>query len=279
MSGPADVARIARKAIATGADLLGVAGGDGTQAVVAGIAAEHDIPFMVITAGTRNHFGLDLGLDRDDPGACLDALSDGVELRVDLGKIGSRTFVNNASFGAYADVVQSDAYRDDKLGTTLNLLPDLLNGRRGACLSARAGDAEISAPHALLIANNPYGTGDIAGLGRRARLDRGVLGVVGVRVGSARAAVSLLRGTRNQGLTVLTATEVVITADSAQLPVGIDGEATMMPVPVRCTTQPGALRVRVPRNRPGPRPPAPPLDWARLRQLAGPGHRHGKEAG
>jgi hypothetical protein len=100
MSGlePVDVAQVARKAIARGADLLGVAGGDGTQALVAEVAAEHGIPFMVITAGTRNHFGLDLGLDRDDPSSCLRALSDGVELHVDLGVVGGRTFVNNASF-------------------------------------------------------------------------------------------------------------------------------------------------------------------------------------
>jgi hypothetical protein len=97
---PVDVVGVARKAVADGADLLGVAGGDGTQALVAGVAAEHGLPFMVITAGTRNHFALDLGLDRDDPAACLAALSDGVDLCVDLGVIGDRTFVNNASFGS-----------------------------------------------------------------------------------------------------------------------------------------------------------------------------------
>src|SRR6201981_1164707 len=126
--GPVDVAEVARRAVAGGADLLGVAGGDGTQALVAGIAAEHGLPFVVISAGTRNHFALDLGLDRDDPAACLDALTDGEELEVDLGLIGDRTFVNNASFGAYAEVVRSPAYRDDKRGTTLQLLPELLNG-------------------------------------------------------------------------------------------------------------------------------------------------------
>ena len=62
-----DVAALARQAVADGADLLGVAGGDGTQALVAGIAAEHGLPFMVISAGTRNHFALDLGLDRRIP--------------------------------------------------------------------------------------------------------------------------------------------------------------------------------------------------------------------
>src|SRR5215218_8997831 len=81
--GTVDVGELARQAVADGADLLGVAGGDGTQALVAGIAAEHGIPLLVISAGTRNHFALDLGLDRDDPSRCLDALRNGVELHVD----------------------------------------------------------------------------------------------------------------------------------------------------------------------------------------------------
>ena len=130
--GMVDVAALARQAVADGADLLGVAGGDGTQALVAGIAAEHRLPFLVISAGTRNHFALDLGLNREDPATCLNALTDGEELRVDLGVIGGRTFVNNASFGAYAEVVRSPAYRDDKRGTTLQMLPDLLSGHQGA---------------------------------------------------------------------------------------------------------------------------------------------------
>ena len=84
--GTVDVVALAQRALARGADLLGVAGGDGTQALVAGVAAEHDVPFLVISAGTRNHFALDLGLDREDPSTCLAALTDdAVELRVDLG--------------------------------------------------------------------------------------------------------------------------------------------------------------------------------------------------
>ena len=65
--GTVDVAALARKAVADGADLLGVVGGDGTQALVAGIAAEHGLPFLVISAGTRNHFALDLGGPRHRP--------------------------------------------------------------------------------------------------------------------------------------------------------------------------------------------------------------------
>ena len=78
----------------------------------------------------------------------------------------------------------------------------------------------------------------------------------------------LLRGARGQGLTTLTAKEVVVDADMPQIPVGIDGETVMMPTPVRCAIQPGALRVRVPRDRPGTRPAKPALDWPTLRQLA-----------
>ncbi len=268
LGGPTDVAEVAREAVARGADLLGVAGGDGTQALVAGIAAECGLPFVVVSAGTRNHFALDLGLDREDPSTCLAALSDGVELRVDLGMINGQVFVNNASFGAYAEVVESPAYRDDKLNTTLNLLPDLLQGHRGARLSARADGAEITGPQALLVANNPYGSGDIAGLGRRTRLDRGILGVVGVKVHSARQAVGLLRGTHGAGLKVLITKQIEITADAPKIPVGVDGEAVMMSTPVTCMVSPGALRVWVPRNRPGIPAPKPPVNWARLRRLA-----------
>jgi diacylglycerol kinase family enzyme len=266
--GTVDVAALARQAVADGADLLGVAGGDGTQALVAGIAAEHHLPFLVISAGTRNHFALDLGLDREDPAACLDALTDGEERRVDLGLIGDRTFVNNASFGAYAEVVRSPAYRDDKRGTTLQMLPDLLNGHQGARLSAQAGDTRIDGLQALLVSNDPYEMGDVAGLGRRARLDTGTLGVVAVRVNSAWQAAGLARRGHGTGLTVLTADEVIVDADTPQIPAGIDGETVMVPAPVRCTIRPQALRVVVPRERPGVPSPKAALEWPRLRRLA-----------
>jgi diacylglycerol kinase family enzyme len=285
MDGPGevDVAAVARRAVGKGADLLGVAGGDGTQALVANVASEHEIPFVVITAGTRNHFALDLGLDRDDPAACLGALTDGEDMRVDLGTVGTTTFVNNASFGAYAEVVQSPAYRGDKLGATLDQLPDLISGQRGASLSVRAGPADASAdgeqtlagPQAVLVANNPYGTGDVAGLGRRARLDTGLLEVVGVKVRSAREAVRLLRGSRSGGLGARLVSEVTVDADAAEIPVGIDGEAVMMPTPVQCTIRPAALTVRVPRDRPGVPTPRARMNWAQLWQLAAPAVRPG----
>ena len=264
--GEVDVAELARRAVRRGADLLGVAGGDGTQALVAGIASACGVPLLVISAGTRNHFAMDLGLDRDDPSRCLDALRHGVELRVDLGLIGGRPFVNNASFGAYAEVVQSPAYRDDKTGTALRMLPDLISGHRGPRLEVRVGGQTVLAgPQAVLVSNNPYETGDIAGLSRRARLDRGVLGVIGVKVESgAQAAALPARHGQAQGLVRFTAPEVVVDADVPEIPVGIDGESVLMPTPVRCTIRPQALRVLVPRDRPGVPEPHGSMDWVQL---------------
>ena len=84
----------------------------------------------MISAGTRNHFAMDLGLDRDNPAAGLDALtSDGVEQRIDLGVIGGRTFVNNASFGAYASRGPS---RRSACFVCLELAPLMLRERHGA---------------------------------------------------------------------------------------------------------------------------------------------------
>ncbi|MGY5310572.1 diacylglycerol/lipid kinase family protein [Nocardia gipuzkoensis] len=267
--GMVDVTALARQAVERGADLLGVAGGDGTQALVAAVAAENDLPFLVISAGTRNHFAMDLGLDRTDPGRSLDALREGVDLAVDLGWINGRPFVNNASFGVYAEVVRSPAYREDKAGTTLQLLPDLLAGHSGSQLVARIGDDVIVRnPQAVLVSNNPYGSSDLVSLGRRDRLDRGVLGVVTVSVASTRQAVALLRRANVRGLAQHTTAEAVIDADGPDAPVGVDGESLMLSTPVRCTIEPAALRVRVPCNRPGVRPAEPTIDWVRLRTLA-----------
>jgi diacylglycerol kinase family enzyme len=264
LDGPAvDVAEVARQAVRDGADLLGVAGGDGTQALVAGIAAQHGLPFLVISAGTRNHFALDLGLDRENPVACLDALTDGEEVRIDLGLIGDQTFVNNASFGAYATVVQSEEYRNAKLGTALDLLPAALTG--ASPLRLTMDGTTMTGPRAVLVSNNVYRTDS----GQRPRLDQGELGVLAVTVRGAMDAAGLIGGRgRDRVLTVRSAQEAVIDADSGSVPVGVDGEALVLDTPVRCAIRPGALRVRVPRQRPGVPAPAPRLDWARLRRLA-----------
>lgn len=262
-----DVSALARRAVADGADLLGVAGGDGTQALVAEVAAEYDLPFLVVPAGTRNHFAMDLGLDRADPSRALDALKDGVELRVDLGQVAGRPFVNTVSFGAYAEIVQSSRYRVAKSGTALDQLPDLLVANPGVRLDAMADGTSLHSQQALLVSNNPYLTAALEA-GRRAALDKGTLGVVGVRVdGAAQAAELALRGTRASALRSLNARRVVVTSEQASIPVAIDGEALRLPTPITCGIRQGVLRVAVPRQRPGP-PSGVPMGWRNLVALA-----------
>ncbi|MFD8282831.1 diacylglycerol/lipid kinase family protein [Streptomyces solisilvae] len=197
-----------------------------------------------------------------------DLLTDGVELRVDLGFIGERVFVNNASFGAYAAVVQSPAYRDDKVRTTLELLPELLTHETGPDLVVRAGELVMDRPQAVLVSNNPYRTGDPAGLGRRSRLDSGVLGVLAVTVDSAAQAAGLLRGRNAPGLVSATAGDVVVDTQEPAVPVGVDGEPLTLRTPLHCHIAPGALRVRVPRHRPGVPADRPAMDWRGVRRLA-----------
>ncbi len=270
LDGHQDVAGLARQAVAEGADLLAVAGGDGTQALVAEVAAQHDLPFVVIPAGTRNHLALDLGLDRDDPAAALQSLSDAIELRVDLGYAADRVFVNNASFGTYASVVTDPAYRDAKTRTTLRNLPGLLTGEEAPRLRTRTDGRYVDGLQALLVSNNPYGRAvDAARPGRRERLDSGLLGVVCVRIGNTAQAARLARGPSSGGLIRLSAKEVVVEADTDTLPVGIDGEHVVLPSPVVCRSTPGALRVRVPRRRPGAsRARGAAADWPRVARLA-----------
>ena len=133
---PWDLEALVRGALDRGADALAMAGGDGSQAIVAAIAAERGLPYACIPAGTRNHFALDLGVDRDDVVGALDAFVDGGERTVDLAEVNGRVFVNNVSLGLYAEAVQHEGYRDAKLRTILDTIPDVL-GPSGSGIDMR----------------------------------------------------------------------------------------------------------------------------------------------
>jgi diacylglycerol kinase family enzyme len=248
-----DLLELAEGAIARGAQIIGMAGGDGSQALVAAVAARRDVAHVCVPAGTRNHFALDLGLDRDDVVGALDAFTDGVERRIDLARINDRVFVNNASLGVYAKVVQSDAYRDAKLETWTRMLPDLLGP------DAEPIDLEFTAPDGsrcddaplVLISNNPYRLASLAGAGSRERIDTGQLGVLAARVRSASdvstlVALELVGQTgRFPGLLSWSTHEFEVHS-GGPVEVGLDGEALVLDPPLRFASLPAALRVRLP---------------------------------
>ena len=250
-----DLLQLAEDAVARGADVIGMAGGDGSQALVASVAARHEIPHVCVPAGTRNHFALDLGLDRNDVVGALDAFADGVERRIDLASVNGRTFVNNASLGLYAEIVQSPEYRDAKLKTAAALLPDLL-GPDAAPLDLRYtgpdGQARDTA-HLILVSNNPYQLDHMGGRGTRPRLDDGMLGIVAVMIADAAEAGMLAafeaagQVSRFAGWTEWSSPRFEINS-GAPVQIGVDGEALTMDPPVVFVSRPGALRVRLPRH-------------------------------
>jgi diacylglycerol kinase family enzyme len=252
---------LAERAIANGADVVGIAGGDGSQALVASVASRHDIPHVVIPAGTRNHFALDLGLDREDVVGALDAYADAVERRIDLATINGRIFVNNASLGLYAKIVQSPEYRDAKLQTAADMLPDLL-GPDAVPLDLRYvgpdGEPRETA-QMLLVSNNAYRLDQQAGSGTRERMDGGVLGVASLTVSGPADVQKLLglnatgRIRRFPGWLEWTTTRFQVDSE-APVEVGVDGEALMLDPPLVFETKPGVLRVRIPSHALGVSP-------------------------
>ncbi|MGA8745697.1 MAG: diacylglycerol kinase family protein [Solirubrobacterales bacterium] len=247
-----DLETLVRNSIARGANGLAMAGGDGSQAIVAAIAAEHDLPYACIPSGTRNHFALDLGVNRDDVIGALDAFHEGGgERRVDLGEVNGRVFVNNVSLGVYAEAVSQAGYREAKLQTLLATIPQTL-GPDVSPSKLRWTDPEgvkRQSAAVMLISNNAYLLGPVPGSGTRPRLDEAVLGVVdfsppaGGDSGAAR------------GWSEMTVAELEVDCDRS-VPTGIDGESVTLEPPLRFRSRPGALRVRIAHQHPGASPSA-----------------------
>ncbi len=254
-----DLEELVRGAVADGANALAMAGGDGSQAIVAMIAAELDLPYACIPAGTRNHFALDLGVDRDDVVGALDAFVNGGERRVDLAEVNGRVFVNNVSLGLYAEAVQQPGYREAKLHTLLETVPDSVGPEaKPADLLWDSPAGEQSAV-AVLVSNNAYRLGRMLGSGTRPRLDRAVLGVT-VLAPSRSGADGVVRRRLRMEQWITPAFEI---ASSSKVAAGIDGEALLLDPPLRFRIRPGALRVRIAPHHPGASPSAlePDQPW------------------
>jgi diacylglycerol kinase family enzyme len=235
------------EAVAHGADALGMAGGDGSLAVVAAAAADHGLPFICVPAGTRNHFALDLGVDRHDVVGALDAFTDGVERRIDVADVNGRLFLNNVSLGIYGEAVRQSAYRDAKVRTLVETAQRVLGPSRQAPEMHLVDDAgrEHAQLAVVLVSNNPYVL-NRPPLGSRPALDSGLLGIL------------LLDEPDDRQHPPGRAWSAPFLEISAAAPVhaGIDGEAVDLSPPLRFAIRPAALRVRISSRHPGASPSA-----------------------
>jgi diacylglycerol kinase family enzyme len=248
-----DLAKLAEAAVASGAGVLGMAGGDGSMAAVAEVASRHGLPFVCVPAGTRNHFALDLGLDPNDPAHALTAFRHAVQVRVDLADVNGRAFVNNVSLGVYAAVVRSRHYRHSKLRALLDELPDVIGPESSPLpLRFRAPDGrQHVGAHALMVSNNPYRLGGLGHGAWRPRLDRATLGVVTIRVNDGRAAARLAvlelfgHGHRSSAYSRWKTPDLTVEADGP-VPAGLDGEPVTLEPPLRFTSRAATLLVLLP---------------------------------
>jgi len=264
------------KAASGDVDVLGMAGGDGSQAMVGTVAAEFGLPMVVVPAGTRNHLALDLGQDREDVVGALDAYGEAVERTMDLADVNGHVFVNNVSLGLYAAVVRSPEYRDAKVDTTLATLPQVLGPTTEPFDLRFTGPdgVEHRGAHVIQVSNNPYGA-TAGGLGSRPRLDTGLLGVVALVLGRTGGAAAFLAALatghpeRFQGLTSW-ATPTFEVASDGPIEIGLDGETQLMDPPLRFSIRPSPVRVRLPKHAIGYSPAARSLGWkGASRQLWG----------
>jgi diacylglycerol kinase family enzyme len=255
-----DLQELARRAVEAGADALGMAGGDGSLGLVADIAMQHDLPFVCLPAGTRNHFARDIGLDRADLVGALDAYR-GEHRRIDAARVGDRVFLNNVTLGVYAEIVHEPGYRENKVGTTSEVLPEMLNGSRQPT-EMRFSDPEgheWDSAFMVLVSNNPYDLVNISEFGVRARLDLGCLAVTVVDASAASefagVAASAMLGRLEQSASFHHWTNPTFTIESSadEVVVGLDGEALSFPPPLQFECLPRALRLLVPPGTAGPR--------------------------
>jgi diacylglycerol kinase family enzyme len=246
-----DLGELVEKAVADGADALAMAGGDGSQAVVAAMAAQLNLPYACVPAGTRNHFALDLGVDRDDVVGALDAFVDGGERLVDLAEVNGQVFVNNVSLGLYAEAVQRPGYREAKLRTLLDTVPDVVGSDEKLDLAWRGpGGSEHRSGAAILVSNNRYRLGTAVGSGTRPRIDDALLGITVAGAPTAGPGRFAQRPWREWS-----APEFEVRSDHPVM-AGIDGEAVTLDPPLRFRVKPGVLRVRISGKHPGASPSA-----------------------
>jgi diacylglycerol kinase family enzyme len=254
--GGAQMIAAARRALAQGARLVAAGGGDGTINAVASVMVDSGVPFGVLPLGTLNHFAKDLGIPLDRAAAVRN-LAAGRPVKVDVGEVNGRIFLNNSSLGLYPDIVRDREKQQRRLGRgkwTAAAWATLAALRRYPFLSMRLdvnGERLARRSPFVFIGNNAYTMQGLA-IGERARLDEGVLSLYvaqrPTRLGLLRFAIDALRGRLGEArdFDVLTAPEFDIDTHRRHVLVATDGEVTAMSPPLRYRMRPGALTVLVP---------------------------------
>lgn len=254
-AGP-EVGQAVRRAVASGAERVIVAGGDGTLSAAAQALAGTDVAMAVLPAGTLNHFAKDLKVPLAWESALEVAAAGRVE-RVDLGEVNGRFFLNNSSLGVYPRIVmEREQQQRMGRGKWLAFCRALLD----VSLRAPRVWVKVDSPERRLVARTPFlfvgnNAYELQGMhvGSRANLSGGRLYVLaGHGTGTfalARAAWQAFRGGEQAARCCLDAFEtgrLRIETARRTLPVAVDGEVVQLPTPLEYRIHPRALAVVVP---------------------------------
>jgi diacylglycerol kinase family enzyme len=251
-----DVRALARRALKERPPVLVAAGGDGTVSAVADVVCGSPAALGVVPMGTLNHFAKDLGIPLDAADA-VQVIAKGRCIRVDLGEVNARAFVNNASLGLYPKIVRERSRQQRRFGRSkrsamLWATLDVLDRSRLLDLRLELDDEvrHCRAPF-VFVGNNNY-TLEGFNIGTRAKLDQGRLTVYTTRRSSAgglaRLALRALFGRLRQADDFMESSVRSLQVESRRrrLLVALDGEVHAMETPLEFSILPRALQVIVP---------------------------------
>jgi len=250
LAGP-ELAAAVRHACRRGADIVAVAGGDGSLNAAAAELAGSTAALAVLPLGTFNHFAKDLGIPLDLAGA-VRVLAEGRAVPVDIAEVNGRVFINHSAIGIYPTMLRHRELQRVRLRRHKWIatgVATLAAFRAYPTLGLRirvAGDAIARRTPFVFVGNNGYildSYGIDAGAGR----DKLAL-VIAHDVGPlalARLAAKAFSGRlgRDPRLDALSFTSAFIESRRRAVRVELDGEVAMLEPPLRYRLRPGALRV------------------------------------
>jgi len=250
------IAKHAKRAVADGAKLVIVGGGDGSISAAAGALADSGTALGILPLGTLNHFARDLGIPFDLAKAAQ-IIAAGQRRKVDLAEVNGRTFINNSAVGLYPLMVMDRESQQKRLGRSKRLAMLVASARTLArfnhqrlTLSAKGRKAQLDTP-LLFVGNNDYQVA-LPSAGRREALEDGKLSVMVLRsksrFGFVRAALRALIGrARSDDLVHLPPVEQIkVDSRRHSLALSLDGEAVKLAPPLVYRIRKKALTVIAP---------------------------------
>lgn len=235
------------------APAVAVGGGDGTLGAAAAILAGTDAALAILPLGTRNHLAGELDIPADLVGAAR-VIADGHRRRIDLGRVGDRVFVNNASIGLYPALVRR---RDENPAPKWLAAIPAAAGALGRLRHHRLrlvldGDAQPVVTPLLFVGNNRYVL-DREAMGTREALDDGKLSVYAVAsrrrlalVGFALRTLAGRADPERDFAAIGDVSRLTVEGHGRHIDVALDGEVVRLSLPLAFASDPGALTVIAP---------------------------------